>query len=106
MQAAQVDMVLMAFAGLKEQDISALKNFPKDKALGVGVIDVQDHRVETPAQVARTIRRVLKYVPASRLFVCPDCGLNHLPRPVAFAKLHAMVRGAVLVRRALAGKRL
>ncbi len=104
MQAAEVDLVLMAFAALKEKDISALKSFPKDKALGVGAIDVLDHRVETPAQVARTIRRVLKYVPAKRLLVCPDCGLNHLPRPVAFAKLQAMVRGAALVRRAVAGK--
>lgn len=104
MQGAQVDVILMAFAGLKEKDISALKNFPKDKALGVGAIDVQDHRVETAAQVAGTIRRVLKYVPASRLFVCPDCGLNHLPRPVAFAKLQAMVRGAALMRRSLVGK--
>lgn len=105
MQGAQVDLVLMAFAGLKEKDISALSQFPKDKALGVGVIDVQDHRVETPAQVARTIRRVLKYVPARRLFVCPDCGLNHLPRPVAFAKLQAMVAGTGLVRQTFAGKR-
>lgn len=32
-------------------------------------------------------------------------GLNHLPRPVAFAKLQAMVRGAGLVRRALSWKR-
>lgn len=105
MQGAQVDVILMAFAGLREQNISALKDFPKGKALGVGAIDVQDHRVETPAQVAGTIRRVLKYVPASRLFVNPDCGLNHLPRPLAFAKLQAMVRGAALVRHALANKR-
>lgn len=105
MQGAKVDLVLMAFAGLKEKDISALKYFPKDKALGVGAIDVQDHRVETPAQVARTIRRAMEYVPARRLFVCPDCGLNHLPRPVAFRKLQAMVGGAELVRRDLAGKR-
>lgn len=105
MQGAQVDVILMAFTALKEKDISALKDFPKDKVLGVGTIDVQNHRVETPAQVARTIRRVLKYVPARRLFVCPDCGLNHLPRPVAFGKLQVMVRGARLVRRALSGKR-
>ena len=105
MQEAHVDLVLMAFAGLKEIDISVLKDFPKNKMIGVGAVDVQDHRVETAAQVARTIRRVLKYVPAKRLFVCPDCGLNHLPRPVAFGKLQAMVRGAALVRQALTGKR-
>lgn len=103
MHGAEVDLILMAFAGLKETDISALKDFPKDRALGVGVVDVQEHRVEAPAEVAKTIRRVLSYVPAKRLFICPDCGLNHLPRPLAVAKLVAMVRGAELVRRTLAG---
>jgi 5-methyltetrahydropteroyltriglutamate--homocysteine methyltransferase len=31
----------------------------------------------------------------------PDCGLFHLPRDVAFAKLRAMVEGARLVRKEL-----
>lgn len=60
--------------------------------------------METPTQVAKTIQRVLKYVLAKRLFICPDCGLNHLPHPVAFAKLQVMVKGAALARQALAPK--
>jgi 5-methyltetrahydropteroyltriglutamate--homocysteine methyltransferase len=40
-------------------------------------------------------------VPTDRLAVNPDCGLVHLPRAVAFAKLEAMVAGAAIVRREL-----
>ena len=32
------------------------------------------------------------------LVAAPDCGLNHLPRDVAFAKLQALAAGAALVR--------
>ena len=46
-------------------------------------------------------RQALRVVPTDRLAVNPDCGLVHLPRPVAFAKLEAMVAGAAIVRREL-----
>jgi 5-methyltetrahydropteroyltriglutamate--homocysteine methyltransferase len=51
--------------------------------------------------VAERIRQAMKVVPAERLSVNPDCGLMHLPRDVAFAKLGAMVEGARIVRREL-----
>jgi len=37
-------------------------------------------------------------VPPDKLGVNPDCGLLHLPRDVAFAKLCAMVEGTRIVR--------
>lgn len=40
-------------------------------------------------------------VPPERLWVNPDCGLNHLPRDIAFAKLTATTTGAKAVRNAL-----
>jgi 5-methyltetrahydropteroyltriglutamate--homocysteine methyltransferase len=43
----------------------------------------------------------LKIVPAARLVINPDCGLVHLPREVASAKLTAMVEGARFVRKEL-----
>ena len=45
----------------------------------------------------------LDLVPAKGLAVNPDCGLMHLPRDVAFAKLNAMVEGTRLVRAELGG---
>ncbi|MCH2498588.1 MAG: hypothetical protein MK104_16445 [Erythrobacter sp.] len=35
--------------------------------------------------------------------MAPDCGMKYLPRPIAFAKLEAMVAGAAMVRAELAG---
>jgi 5-methyltetrahydropteroyltriglutamate--homocysteine methyltransferase len=60
----------------------------------VGVIDVASEVVETPEQVADTIGRALRYVPANRLFPCTNCGMAPMSREVAAAKLRALVEGA------------
>jgi 5-methyltetrahydropteroyltriglutamate--homocysteine methyltransferase len=67
----------------------------------VGAIDVATDRVETPQDVAATIRAALKYVPADRLYPCTNCGMVPLSRAVARAKLDALGAGAALVRAGL-----
>jgi 5-methyltetrahydropteroyltriglutamate--homocysteine methyltransferase len=95
---ARVQQLTLEFARRGEDDVRLFKDFDPPFALGLGVIDVKSHDVETPAIVAERIRVALELVPAARLGVNPDCGLLHLPREVAFAKLCAMVEGTRLVR--------
>jgi 5-methyltetrahydropteroyltriglutamate--homocysteine methyltransferase len=64
----------------------------------VGAIDVASERIETPEDVARTIRSALRFVPADRLYPCTNCGMVPLPREVARRKLQALGAGAALVR--------
>jgi len=64
----------------------------------VGAIDVASDLVETPEDVARTIRAALRFVPAERLYPCTNCGMVPLSRDVARAKLGALAAGAALVR--------
>ena len=75
----------------------------RGKDVMAGVIDVASLEVETPAQVAGTIRRVLRHVEPSRLYPCTNCGMVPLPREVARGKLRALGGGAALVRRELGG---
>lgn len=67
----------------------------------VGAIDVASDLIETPEQVADTLRRALAHVPAARLYPCTNCGLAPLDRDIAYGKLAALAAGAVLVRREL-----
>ena len=69
----------------------------------VGAIDVASDRVETPEDVAATIRAALKFVPAERLYPCTNCGMVPLSRDVARGKLRALAAGAALVRGELGG---
>jgi 5-methyltetrahydropteroyltriglutamate--homocysteine methyltransferase len=73
----------------------------KGKDVLVGVIDVASDTIETPQEVAATIQRALKYVPAKHLFPCTNCGMAPMDREVARAKLRSLAEGAVLARRAL-----
>jgi 5-methyltetrahydropteroyltriglutamate--homocysteine methyltransferase len=83
-------------------DCAVLEKLP-GKDIILGVLDLSDMTVETPETVADRIRRALKYVPAERIVVAPDCGFKYVPRDVAFAKMCAMVDGAGIVRRELGG---
>jgi 5-methyltetrahydropteroyltriglutamate--homocysteine methyltransferase len=82
-------------------DCSVLEEL-KGKTILLGVIDLNDMNVETPETVAARIRRALPYVAAENVVVAPDCGMKYLPREVAVGKMRAMVKGAALLREALA----
>ena len=67
------------------------------KRLGFGIVDARNTRLESAEEIAEQVRRVSELVPPDRLDVNPSCGLEYLPREVAFEKLKRMVEG---VRRA------
>jgi 5-methyltetrahydropteroyltriglutamate--homocysteine methyltransferase len=96
---AKVQAVSMEFARRGDDDLPLFKSVPFQ--VGIGVIDVKNNEVESPAFVADRIRRALEIIPAERLIVTPDCGLVRLPREVAFAKLSAMAEGTRMVRKEL-----
>jgi 5-methyltetrahydropteroyltriglutamate--homocysteine methyltransferase len=85
-------------------DCAVLGRLP-GKTILLGVIDLADMTVETPATVAERIRRGLAHVAPERVVVAPDCGMKYLPREIAFGKMRAMVDGAAIVRQELAGAR-
>ncbi len=66
------------------------------KEVMVGVIDVASDTVETPEEVAATIKRALSFVPADKLLPCTNCGMAPMERSIAAAKLKALAAGAKL----------
>jgi 5-methyltetrahydropteroyltriglutamate--homocysteine methyltransferase len=87
LEATAIDQVSIETAQSK-LDCSILARLPSKKIV-LGVLDLQDTAVETPATVAVRIRRALPFVAPEQLIVAPDCGLKYLPREVAFAKMKA-----------------
>ena len=83
--------------------VDALRNFPKDKLLGLGVIDHTDPHVETPDEVVARAERAMEHVPAGRITLNPDCGFapsatNPMDFDEAYLKLRAMCQGAQQLR--------
>ena len=73
----------------------------RGKKVMVGAIDVATDSIETPEEVASTLRETLKYVDADKLYPCTNCGMAPLPRDIASAKLNALSAGAEIVRKEL-----
>ncbi len=84
--------------------LELFKQYKTDKEVAVGVIDVKDNKIETPDVVARRIRKALKYIPAEKMYIVPDCGMKFMPRATAFAKLKAMAEGTRIVRKELGAR--
>ena len=95
--------IVLEFANRGMEDLAQLEAWPRDKELGAGVIDVKAFRSETGADVAERVRNILRYVPADRLWLNPDCGFWETPRWVCQRKLRALVDGARSVRNELGG---
>lgn len=80
----------------------ALIELLEGKDVLVGAIDVTTDRVETPEEVAETVRKALAFVAPEKLFPCTNCGMVPLARTVARDKLKALAAGAAMVRKELA----
>ncbi|MBB6013734.1 5-methyltetrahydropteroyltriglutamate--homocysteine methyltransferase [Aquamicrobium lusatiense] len=73
----------------------------RGKKVMVGAIDVATNTIETPEEVASTLRKALQFVDADKLYPCTNCGMAPLSRQVATGKLKALSAGAEIVRREL-----
>lgn len=93
----------LEFANRELAELDLWQEFPNDRELAAGLVDVKNYYVETPEDVAERVRAALRYVPAERLSVTPDCGFSQTARWAARAKLQAMVEGTEIVRRELTG---
>ncbi len=96
-----VDEIHIEMANREFAEIELLAPFAEKMNVAVGIVDVKNYYIETPDDVAERIKRCLKYVPAEKLSVAPDCGLSQTARWAARQKLNNLVLGAKLVRESL-----
>ncbi|MPT48545.1 MAG: methionine synthase [Sphingobium sp.] len=73
----------------------------RGKKVMIGAIDVANDAIETPEEVADTLRKALQFVDADKLYPCTNCGMAPLSRTVARGKLRALAAGAEIVRKEL-----
>jgi 5-methyltetrahydropteroyltriglutamate--homocysteine methyltransferase len=93
-----VDEIHIEMANREFAEIELLKPFAEKMHVAVGIIDVKNYYVETVDDVVERINRCLKYIPAEKLSVAPDCGLSQTARWASRQKLINMVKGAKKVR--------
>ncbi|HWV48305.1 MAG TPA: methionine synthase [Microbacterium sp.] len=75
----------------------------RGKKVMLGAIDVASEAIETPDEVADTLRRALNFVDADKLLPSTNCGMAPLARDVARGKMSALSAGAKIIREELTG---
>ncbi|MDN4640739.1 methionine synthase [Agreia sp. PsM10] len=70
----------------------------RGKKVMLGAIDVASSEVETPEEVADTLRKALAFVDADNLIPSTNCGMAPLARDVALGKMSALAAGADILR--------
>lgn len=76
----------------------------KGKDVLVGAIDVASDHIESPDEVAATIRAAMAFVAPEKLYPCTNCGMAPMNPDIAWGKLAALAEGAALVRRELGAR--
>jgi len=70
----------------------------KDKQIMVGAVAVTQDHVESPEEVAETLRSAMRYVDPERILACTNCGMTPINYDVALKKIQNLAAGAKIVR--------
>lgn len=94
LNALEADHVVLEIARRPAEELAILNDVKPELGLGIGVIDIKDNEVESPAVVAKRIERAAQELGVDRIqYVHPDCGFWMLPRSVSDGKMKALVQG-------------
>jgi 5-methyltetrahydropteroyltriglutamate--homocysteine methyltransferase len=97
----RVDEVHVEMASREFAEIEIVEEIAARADVAVGIVDVKSYYVETPEDIERRVRSLLRFAPAEKLSLAPDCGLSQTARWAAKAKLNSMCEGVRRVRETL-----
>ena len=73
----------------------------RGKKVMIGAIDVATNKIETPEEVANTLRKALEFIDVENIYPSTNCGMAPLSRNIAREKLSALSAGAKIIRKEL-----
>lgn len=78
----------------------------RGKKVMLGAIDVASNTIESPEEVADTLRKALEFVDADKLLPSTNCGMAPFARDIALGKMSALTAGTNIIRQELTGEQL
>jgi 5-methyltetrahydropteroyltriglutamate--homocysteine methyltransferase len=93
-----VDQLDLELANSDYALLEYFKKYPFTKEIGLGVLDVHNHKIETKDQVKERLHRALSVLSPEKIYVDPDCGLKTRTLEECEGKLRAMVDAVKEVR--------
>jgi 5-methyltetrahydropteroyltriglutamate--homocysteine methyltransferase len=99
--ALPVDQIDLELANRGFELLELFRQHRFTKQIGLGVVDVHSHRIETKEEVKHALRRALEVLAPEQIYVDPDCGLKTRTVDEARAKMRVLVEATREVRREL-----
>jgi 5-methyltetrahydropteroyltriglutamate--homocysteine methyltransferase len=93
-----VDQIDLEFANSDYSLLDEFSEHPFTKYVGLGISDVHSHELEPVESLVDGVRKALKFIPAERIFVDPDCGLKTRTVDEAKEKLTNIKKAVDVVR--------
>src|SRR3954451_13533589 len=97
----RVDEVHVEMASREFAEVEIVAEIAERADVAVGIVDVKSYYLETVEDIEGRVRSLLRFAPAEKLSLAPDCGLSQTARWAAKAKLANMCEGVRRVRESL-----
>jgi 5-methyltetrahydropteroyltriglutamate--homocysteine methyltransferase len=101
----RVDQLVLEYATERAGPLEVLRDLPEGVSIGLGAVNPRTEELERPEEVAARVRELLRFLPAERVWLNPDCGFGTFAeRPVASRdlarrKVAVLSEAALLLRR-------
>lgn len=99
--AMDADVVSIESSRSKMELLDVFVHFEYPNEIGPGVYDIHSPRIPEKEEIVELIKKALKYIPAQRLWINPDCGLKTRRWEEVIPSLKNMVGAAKEVRSSL-----
>lgn len=100
-----VHQLVLEMATPRAGEIEVFKEYRNEKELGLGVSNPRTDEIESPAEIVKRVKEVLRYFDPDKIYLNPDCGFGTFAErcvnssPVAFQKLRAISEAAEMLRK-------
>ena len=89
------------YVRISSRKVKIVIDLIRGKKVMLGAIDVANETIETPEEVAATLRKALNFADADKLIPSTNCGMAPFARDVSLAKMSALSAGTAIVREEL-----
>lgn len=96
-----VDQIDLELSNSQFELYKMFKRHPFTKEIGLGVVDVHSHELESKDIVVERIKKALEVFPVEKIYVDPDCGLKTRSVEEAKDKMRVIVEAVKEVRELL-----
>src|SRR5579864_6272788 len=100
-----VDQLVLEMATPRAGEIEVFKEYRNEKEIGLGVSNPRSDEIESPEEIVKRVKEVLRYFDPDKIYLNPDCGFGTFAErcvntsPVAFHKLQAIAEAAEMLRK-------